>query len=164
MDNKTILGIIAVILGILIIAFPIASQLVLSVFAGLGFFILGIYYLLEGASFWQSSKWSSAGYIILGILGIILGFMLFLDVFLFDVLIAFYIYIIGFMLLIAGILGLVSRYENISKASSAIMLILGIVVVAIGFLAIENPLFVSLIIGISLILDGITLAVVGETY
>ena len=45
MDYQKILGIIAVIFGILIIAFPIVSELVLSVFAGVAFAFLGIYYI-----------------------------------------------------------------------------------------------------------------------
>ncbi|WP_409199679.1 DUF308 domain-containing protein [Methanobrevibacter sp. DSM 116169] len=164
MDNQKIIGIIAIILGILVMIFPIASELVLSVFAGIAFVILGVYYIMAGAGLWNLNKWTSAAYVLIGILGLICGFMLFFNIALFNILIGFYMYIAGFMLLIAGILGLVSRIANIAKVASVLMLILGILTIIIGFLAIDNPLFVAILIGVSLIIDGVSLCVSEEVF
>jgi membrane protein HdeD len=157
MENQKILGIIAIILGILVIAFPLFSELVLSVIAGLGFAILGIYYILAGSHSWSISKWTSVAYIILGIVALIFGFMLLFNVYLFEVLIGIYIYITGFMLLFSGILGMVYKEQSIGIAGSAGMLIMGILVLILGFLALNNPLYVAFLIGLSLIFDGVTL-------
>lgn len=157
MDNQKILGIIAIILGIIIMAFPIASELALSVIAGLGFVILGIYYVLAGANTWNISKWTSVAYIILGLVALIFGFMLIFNILLFELLIGIYIYITGFMLLFSGILGMVHKENSMGMAGSALMLIMGILVIIVGFLVLDNPLYVALLIGLSLIFDGITL-------
>ncbi|MCC7554177.1 MAG: DUF308 domain-containing protein [Methanobacteriaceae archaeon] len=162
MENQKIFGIIAIILGILVIVFPMASDLVLSVFAGIMFAFLGIYYLLAGAYSWNFSKGVSISYIILGILGIILGCMLSFNILLFSMLIGIYMYITGFMLLISGIIGLAYRTDSITKMGAGSMLILGILTIIIGFFAFRDPFYAALLIGLSLIIDGISLFFGGE--
>lgn len=39
------------------------------------------------------------------------------------------------------------------------MLVLGIITVVLGYFAILSPLYVAILIGLSLIIDGITLAI-----
>ena len=159
MENKMIVGILAIVFGILIMFFPIASQIVLAVIAGIGILIFGIYLLIVGANLWSLSKWTSVSYLILGILGLIVGLMLLGNVFLFDVLVGLYLYIIGFMLLFTGIIGLFSRASMMTKGAAGVMVILGILTVVLGYFALLSPLYVAIILGISLIIDGIAIVI-----
>lgn len=153
-----IMGILAVILGLLILIFPLMSQFVLSIISGIGILIFGIYMLVLGVNSWKFSRISSIVYIILGILGIIAGIMLLGNILLFDILVGFYLYIIGFMMLFAGILGLFARPIRITKAAAGLMALLGILTIILGYFALLGPIYVSIILGISLIIDGIAIA------
>lgn len=157
MENKTILGIIAIILGLLIMIFPFASQFALAVICGVAFIILGIYYFLACANVWDYSKGTVAAYIILGILSLICGFLIFANVLAFDVFVAVYLYIFGFMMIIAAIMRLAQSGFN--KGIAALNLILGIIMVILGFYALASPLYVAIIIGIALIVDGFGMAI-----
>ncbi|MDR0900706.1 MAG: DUF308 domain-containing protein [Methanobrevibacter sp.] len=162
MENKAVIGILAIILGILILFFPFSSQLALSVVVGIGILILGIHLLVVGANFWVISKGASIAYVILGIISIILGFMLLGNILLFDLLFGLYLYIVGFVMMVAGIIGLVSRAVPITKGSAGMMLILGLLTLILGVFAIEDPLYVAIILGIALIIDGIAIATVDK--
>lgn len=52
MENKSVVGIVAIILGLIIMIFPFVSQFVLSIIAGIGILILGIYYIILGSNLW----------------------------------------------------------------------------------------------------------------
>ncbi|KZX17376.1 hypothetical protein MBCUT_02440 [Methanobrevibacter cuticularis] len=158
MENKSIIGVLAVIFGILIIVFPFTSQIVFAVIAGIGIVVFGVYLLVMGASFWSLSKAASVAYVILGILALILGLMLLGNAFLFDLLVSFYLYVTGFLLLFTGFIGLFSRAHVVTKGSAALMGILGILTIVLGYFALLSPVYVAIIIGVSLIVDGIAVA------
>ena len=157
MENKTIIGIIAIILGLLIIIFPFASQYVLTTVFGIAFIILGIYYLLACANLWDYSKGTVAAYIILGILSLICGFILLFNILFFDLLVAVYLYIFGFMIIIAAIMRLLQSGYN--KGFAVLNFILGIIIVLLGFYALVSPVYVAIIIGVALIVDGFGIAI-----
>lgn len=159
MENKTTVGILAIIFGILIMIFPIFSQFILSAMTGIGILILGIYYIVMGSHLWSISKGGSILHLILGVLGIVVGIMLVGNVLLFDALISLYLYIAGFMLLFAGIAGLFARTTMVTKASAVLMAIFGIITLILGYFALLSPLYVSIILGLSLIIDGIAICV-----
>lgn len=157
MENKTIYGIIAIILGILVMVFPFASNFVLSVIFGIAFVILGVYYLVISTHTWSISKGASVGYIILGILALICGYILFFNILVFDLFVSVYLYVIGFMLIIAGIMRLVQSGYN--KGAAVLNIILGIITVFLGVYAMLSPIYVAIIIGVALIVDGFGLAI-----
>lgn len=157
MENKTIIGIIAIILGLLIIIFPFASQFALSVVFGIAFIILGIYYLLACSSVWSASKGSAVAFIILGILSLICGYILLFNVMFFDLLVAVYLYVFGFMLIIFAIMRLLQSGFN--KGIAVLNIILGIITVLLGFYALVSPVYVAIIIGVALIVDGFGIAI-----
>jgi uncharacterized membrane protein HdeD (DUF308 family) len=158
MENKIIVGILAIIFGLLILVFPFISQFVLSVIAGIGILILGIYFLIVGSSMWSFTKAGSIVYVIIGFLGMLAGIMLLGNVLLFGALISLYLYISGFMLLLAGLVGVLTRPAMTTKASAVLMLILGIVTIVLGYFALLSPVYVSIILGLSLIIDGVAIA------
>ncbi len=71
--HNVLLGILAIILGILIIVFPLISVFTLSVLLGIGIIFLGIWFFVQMSRVWASSKAASIAYLILGIIGIIAG-------------------------------------------------------------------------------------------
>lgn len=164
MQNRQIVGIIAIILGILVIAFPLSGVSVFSFLAGLGILFLGLYFIIGGANLWAFSKGISVTYIILGLIGFIFGIMLIGNLALFSILISLYFYIAGFMLIIAGALSLFARVHPITKGAAAIMLVLGIITVILGAFAMMSPFYVAIILGISLIIDGIAIYLNGEEF
>lgn len=156
MDNKTILGIISIILGILIIVFPLASNFIFSVLLGISFLILGIYYLMIGCSFWKYSKASSVIYLLIGILSVIFALFLMFSIVGFEIVVGFYFYLVGFMLLISGIIRLITSSV---KSASLLSIILGILMIILGAFALLSPVYVAILIGISVIAEGIDLLI-----
>ncbi len=159
MENKIIYGIIAIILGILIMVFPFISSFVLSAIFGIAFIILGIYYLVISSHTWSISKGATAGYVILGILALICGYILFCDILVFDLFVSVYLYVFGFMLIIAGIMRLFQK--GYKKAPAILNIILGIITILLGVYAMMDPIYVAIIIGVALIVDGFGL-LIGE--
>jgi membrane protein HdeD len=157
MENKNIVGILAIIFGLLILIFPLLSQFVLSIMTGIGIIILGIYFILAGSHSWSVSKTGGLLYIIIGFLGFIAGILILGNILLFDVLIGLYLYIAGFMLLFAGLAGLFTRTIMMARASAGLMAFLGIITIILGYFALLSPIYVAIILGVSLIIDGIAI-------
>jgi len=152
------LGIITLILGLLILIFPVASIFTLSVLSGVAILFIGLWLLILGARTWTDSKGASILYLILGILGIILAIALIGNIALFSALTAFWIYLTGIILIIAGIASLFAREEKTSKIAAAAVCILGVLYLIVGTFAM-NPVFLAWIIGLALVIDGIGLMV-----
>ncbi len=89
-------------------------------------------------------------------MALILGLGLFGSIVAISVLASLWFYIGGFFLIIAGIMGLFAREGTLNKGSNLIIILLGIIYVLLGSWA-WDPYFLALIIGLSLIVDGISL-------
>lgn len=154
--GNILLGILAIILGILVIAFPLAGIFTASVMAGLAILILGIWLLVQSFGAWDKSKGMSIVYLILGILGIFIGIDLFGGILAFSFLASFWLYLAGFFLLISGIMSLFVKDGTVGKGVGGFGIILGILYIILGVYA-WNPFYLAMIIGIWLIIEGITL-------
>ena len=155
-EKNMLMGIIAIILGIVVIAFPYISIFTFSVLAGIGILILGIWFLLQTSRIWEDSKASGIAYLILGLIAIVAGIGIMGNITAFSFLASFIIYLAGFLLLFSGILTLFAGTDTIGKGIGGIGVILGITYLIIGIFAL-NPYYLALIIGIWLIFDGIGL-------
>jgi uncharacterized membrane protein HdeD (DUF308 family) len=153
--NNVLLGILAIILGILVIAFPIFSVFTASVLAGLAIIFLGISLLAKSFGAWSDSKGASIAFLILGIIAIVVGIGLFGSVVAFSFLASFWLYFAGFFLIISGIMSLFSK-ETVGKGVGALGIILGILYMILASYA-WNPYYLAVLIGIWLIFDGIAL-------
>ena len=157
MDEKNMLmGILAIILGIVVIAFPYITIFTFSVLAGIGILILGVWFLLQTSRIWEASKAASIAYLILGIIGIVAGIGMMGNIYAFSFVASFLIYLAGFLLLFSGILTLFTGTDTVGKGIGGLGVILGITYLIIGIFAL-NPYYLALIIGIWLIFDGIGL-------
>ena len=160
MENKITVGIIAIIFGILIMIFPYISKFALSIIVGIGILILAIHFLIAGADMWSFTKVGSIVYLIIGFLGMLSGIMLLGNVLLFGLLISFYLYITGLMLLFTGLVGIFTRTATMTRASATLMIVLGILTMVLGYFALLDPLiYVPIILGLSLIIDGIAITI-----
>lgn len=156
MTNNSLLGILAIILGLLVIVFPLISVFTVSVLAGLGVLFIGIWLLSLAFGAWGTSKGLGIAYLILGILALIAGLALFGNILALSFLASFWFYFGGFFLIIAGVMGFFAREHMVHKGSNALLIVLGIIYIILGAYAL-NPFYLAIIIGISLIIDGITL-------
>jgi len=154
--NNVLSGVLAIILGILVLIFPIFSVFTASVLAGLAVIFLAIWLLAQSFGTWSDSKWASIGYLILGIIALVGGIGLFGSVMAFSFLASFWLYFAGIFLMISGIMSLFAKEEKVGKGVGALGIILGILYMLLASYA-WNPYYLAMLIGIWLIIDGITL-------
>ena len=147
MEVNKIAGILSIILGLIFMIFPIFSTALVSVFIGLSLIFLGIASILINFS---------AVNIIIGIISIICGLIFVLNISALSFLLGFQFYIIGILLILICVTGFFAG-DNISKKSSALIIIFGIIAFILGGFSINNPIYAILLIGVSLIVEGIIL-------
>jgi uncharacterized membrane protein HdeD (DUF308 family) len=155
MEGKNVfLGILAILLGLIVMAFPLITVFTASIFAGFAIIFLGIWFIVAGFGSWGSSKAVSLAYLILGIIAIIAGLGLFGSVLAFSFFASFALYLVGFYLLIGGILSLFTASDSANKGLGGLGIVLGVLYIIIGSYA-WNPFYLAALIGIWLIISGI---------
>ena len=147
MESNKISGIVSIILGLLFIIFPVISSAAVSIVIGVSLLFLGIASILAGFSAFN---------VIIGILAIIFGFLFIFNIDALSFLIGLQFYIIGILIILTGITGLFSG-PGVSKITSILMILVGIISFALGGLSIGQPLYAPIIIGVALIIQGIRL-------
>lgn len=153
-ERNVLVGILAIILGLMVIAFPLISVFTFSVLAGLGVLILGIWFLVQSFHIWESSKGGSIAYLILGIIAIIAGIGLVGNILALSFLASFILYLAGFFLLMSGILTLFAGEGGSAKGVGVFGIILGILYIILGLYA-WDPIYLAFLIGIWLVISGI---------
>lgn len=154
--NNVLLGILAIILGLLVMAFPLFSVFTASVLAGLAIIFLGIWLLAQSFGTWSASKGASIAYLILGLIAIVGGIGLFGSVMALSFLASFWLYFAGIFLMISGIMSFFVKEGTTGKGVGGLGIILGILYMVLASYA-WNPYYLAALIGIWLIIDGITL-------
>ncbi|MFA0832647.1 MAG: DUF308 domain-containing protein [Methanobacterium formicicum] len=152
--KNVLLGILAIILGLIVIAFPLISVFTFSVLAGMGVLILGIWFLVQAFSVWESSKGISIAYLILGIIAIIAGIGLVGNILALSFLASFILYLAGFFLFISGVITLFTGEGGSAKGVGVLGILIGIIYLILGLYA-WDPFYLALLIGIWLIISGI---------
>ena len=163
MNYTKILGILLIILGVLFIAYPLASAGVVSIMAGISLISFGLVVMFNAFTLWSLSTGRSILELIMGFLLILLGFLFFVDLAPLAFLTAYTFYLIAIILIIIGILGIING-EGTSKWASALILIFGIIFFIMGILSINNPLFIVILIGVCLIVRGILFLTLGSAF
>lgn len=156
MDYRKLLGILFIILGLIFTIYPMYSAEAVSLIAGISLIAFGFASIIDGFSLWSRITHASAINIFIGICAILLGILFIYEIDALSFLIAFNFYIIAFILILAGISGILFVPDTLSKIASVLILILGFVVVYLAAFSIANPLYSAIIVGICLILYGIT--------
>ena len=162
MNTEKIMGVLFIILGLLLVFYPIVSSAFLSILIGFSLVCFGMAAVCMGFVFTEDTTYSALS-IIVGVISLILGiiFMFFLNALPF--LFSLQFFIIGFLMMFYGILGIAYLAGAAYKLLSVTGLILGIVIVALTLFLASQPIIIAVIIGAFLIIDGVCLLVVGST-
>ena len=154
MDFKQIFGILLVILGLIFIIFPIFSAQAISIIVGLSLLFFGFASIANGFSVWNMLTHLSAVNIIIGIISIIFGLLFIFAIDALSFLTTFVFYIVGFIMIVFGIMGLISE-SRLSKTTSLLIFVIGVIAIAVAVFTVEHPIYVPILIGICLIIQGL---------
>ena len=163
MDYKKLLGILLILLGIIFAVYPLYSAQAVSWIAGICLIAFGFASIIDGFSVWSMMAHSSLLKILLGICAIIFGLLFIYKIDALSFLVAYQFYLIAFVLIFMGISGIFFAFDTISRLTSVLILILGIVAVYLAFSSLAQPLYVAIIVGICLIMEGILFLASGIT-
>ncbi|WP_407462767.1 DUF308 domain-containing protein [Methanobrevibacter sp.] len=155
MESYKIMSIISIIIGLIFIIFPMFSANLISILIGASVFIFGILLAYTGVISKDISPAYSTVAAIFGVVMIILGLAFIFGTNAISFLVGLQFYIVGFMLIVAAVLGLLGG-STFNKTGSIISLVLGIVVLFVAMFASNNPILITIIIGIVLIVYGVT--------
>lgn len=160
--RNLIMGILAIILGILIMVFPVVGVVAASFVAGFGVIMLAIWFLIAGVAELQVSRLVGVLLVILGIIALIIGFDLVFNLALFAFLTGIVLYLAGILMIIAGIISLLDGLDVKYRVWGGVLgIVLGIIYIILGTFAFD-PIYLGFLIGIWLLLTGIFSIFAGE--
>ncbi|MBR0473134.1 MAG: DUF308 domain-containing protein [Methanosphaera sp.] len=145
MEQNKVTGILSIILGLIFIIFPIISTGTISIMMGLSLLFFGLALIFTDFS---------ARNLLIGIIAIIFGLLFMFSINGLSFIIGLQFYIIGIIMIAAGISGIVS--PGMSKLTSIMIILLGIIQFALAGLSMAQPLYAAILIGLSLIIQGIS--------
>ncbi len=163
MNYKLILGILLIIFGLIFAIYPTYSAGAVSFIAGISLIAFGFAAIIDGFSLWSMMAHISGIEILLGMLAMLFGLLFIYNIDALSFLVSFQFYLIAFILIFIGILGLFSGSETMSKLTSILIIILGIIAIFLAAFSLAQPLYVAIIVGICLIMQGITFIAAGIT-
>ena len=156
MDSNKGMGLFSIILGLIFIIFPMISESLISIIIGFSLLFFGISAAYTG---WDMKKYANNMYanlfIAIGIIAAIFGFLFIFYIDALSFLIGIEFYLIGFILIIFGIAGLLSRAGTVSLLTSILVIVMGIIAIALAAFAMAQPIYIAIIIGIILIIEGL---------
>ena len=152
MRNREI-GLILIVIGLIVLFFPILGVIPFSLITGFIVSILGIGLLFVSVILIQESKVIGIIALILGILALILGIDFIVNPSLFSFVTALFVFIIGLLLVGVGIATIIG-YLRGDVRSGIITLVLGLIFLVIA-LFVSNPSILGTLIGICIIIVGI---------
>lgn len=146
-------AIVLIILGLIVLAFPLLGVIPLSVLTGIAVVFLGLGLLFMGVGSIGESAAMGIVEIILGFLALIFGLGFIFNPHLFSFVAALFVFIAGIFLIIAGIAAIATRTLG-NRWTGLVAVILGIIYLIIAYF-IKNPLYLGILIGLWLIITGI---------
>lgn len=161
MDYRKLLGVIFAILGIIFILYPQNSAIAVTWIAGIALIALGFGEIIDGFTLWSRITSTAGIKILLGILAILIGILFIYKIDALSFIVAFQFYIIAFILLFIGIMGLFVSPSAATKITSLLIIVIGIATIYLAALALAQPVYVAILVGIVFILEGLDLIIVG---
>lgn len=150
-------GILSVIMGLVFIVLPMFSSQFVSVIVGLSLLFFGISAAFMGFNMRRQTGYVGIAITIIGIIAAIFGFLFIFYIDALSFLVSLEFYIVGFIMIVFGITSLLSRMTRFSTFTSILVLIMGIVSIALAIFAANEPKYVAIIIGVALIIEGISM-------
>ena len=154
LQRNAFVGILAIILGLIVIIFPLVSDYTLSIIAGIGIIFLGFWLLYQSYKAWGKNLAAGIAALIVAFFAIALGIVFIGNVSALSFITFLAIYIVGLFLIITGITSLFSDSGAKAKGIGALGVIFGILFMIMG-VYVGNPLFLAIILGAFLIIAGI---------
>nr|WP_319373815.1 DUF308 domain-containing protein [uncultured Methanobacterium sp.] len=151
--QKNTLAIVLIILGIIVLAFPLLGLVPISILTGLGVAFLGIGLILAGFSDRVESSGLGLLEIVLGIIALVLGLGFILNPGLFSFVAGLIVYMAGLFLIIVGVVALFTKAGG-SRWNGVVAIIIGLIYLIFGYF-ISNPFYLGILIGLWLLITGI---------
>ena len=145
-------GILLVILGLIVLAFPLLGVIPLAVLTSVTVLFLGMGLVSTGITSMGDNVIKGIAEAVLGVFAIILGIGFVFNPVLFSFAAAVFVFISGIFLILTGITGLLTHTEN-DVSSSIVALIIGILYLFIACF-VANPFYLGVLIGLWLLLTG----------
>ena len=154
MQEKGI-ALILIIIGLIVIAFPIIGLVPVSILSGFFILMLGIGLILSGIA--EIGKGISLSIIlfILGIIALILGIGFIVNPSLFAWVLGFIIWVIGLLLIIEGIARIISK-TGVNQCGIK-DIVLGIIILFVGLFLATYTWLLGILIGLWLLTTGLRL-------
>lgn len=152
--RNILIGVIAIILGILVMAFPLLGVFSASIIDGTFCLVISLWIIVHSIQGWNTNKKNSFIFLVLGIIGFIIGLLILGNINLYSFFFGITFYIAGLILLIAGLLFIFLGEERNSKLIGLLGIVAGLLSIVLGYYSM-NPYFVAVIIGIFLITYGV---------
>ena len=150
------ISILAILLGLLMIVLPASGLIALGDLIGLSILLISIYLLIMGVTIIDYNKVGAILNLILGTALLILSILLIFVPSLVGFLASITLYLAGIMLIIAGLISLINnRSTKWGFYTGIIGVVLGVIYIIVGTY-INNPIILGSLIGIWLILGGIS--------
>lgn len=154
MKNKFV-SLLAIILGIIIIAFPMIGVIGTSSLIGLSVLLISIYLLVAGVAIIDYNKSGSIIDLILGIILLFLSLGLIFNPNLFAFLAEISLYLAGIVLIIVGVVALVNnRHARFGFYIGISGIILGLLYIIVGTY-VADPIILGTLIGLWLVITGV---------
>jgi uncharacterized membrane protein HdeD (DUF308 family) len=151
-EKNLLLGILGILLGIIVIVFPLISIFTVNAIAGIGIIFVGIWILIKSLK--NESIAAGVAGLIVAVFAIMMGIVFIGDIKAFEFFTFIALYVVGFFLALAGLESIISGKGSKARAIGALGIILGILFVVIGTYA-ANPLVLAALIGAFLIIAGL---------
>jgi len=150
--TDTLRGIIAIVVGIFVIAYPFTNIYTINQSIGIGIAFLGIWFLILGYDTINYSKLESILYFLLFFAAVATGLFIFENIILLQYSMTHWLYLTGSLILISGIIAL-SGKEAIEKGAGITGILLSIIYLIFNYYGLNNY-YLALILGIWLIIIG----------
>lgn len=149
------ISLLGILLGLIIIAFPIMGVIGVSSLIGLSVLLMSVYLLVIGVSIIDYNTSGSILDLFLGIVLLLLSICLIFNPALLGFLAEITLYLAGIMLIVVGLVSLINnRVSRYGFYIGIAGVILGLLYIIIGTY-IANPIVLGTLIGIWLIISGI---------
>ena len=150
--QKNAVALLMVLLGLIILAFPLLGIVPFSLISGFIVLMVGIGLMLAGIAEMGESAGLGILELALGLIALIIALGFIFNPALFSWLIGFIVWIVGLLIILAGI-GAVVTGSASSRWNGVIAIVIGLIYVIAGtFLA--NPIVLGTLIGLWLIITG----------
>lgn len=150
--GKNITGILLIILGLIVLALPLAGLIAVSLLTGFALALLGVGLLVFGYGDSKESTALGVVEIILGIIAIIFGIGFIVYPALFAFVAGFLIYLAGIFLVIVGLIAIFTAKS--ARWNGVVTLIIGLIYLILGYF-VSDPFYLGVLIGLWLLIVGI---------